>query len=169
MNLNLNQWMWYLEKEGINSIYKSLEVDYDRYGAGEGRLAWLDKQLTVEVDPGKGRMAVITLIQVLVTILHDQKIPVGHLKFFIRSEGEEVKISFPTLYEEQWEDKIPRFLNSRKIEILINGRVEGDASVFDDLVQKVILEISNHEGVKITVIETAAFHPQYPKPTHRIQ
>ncbi|MBE3143323.1 MAG: hypothetical protein IMZ61_05280 [Planctomycetes bacterium] len=102
-------------------------------------------------------------------MIREQHITIGHLKLFIRGNGEKVKISFKTLIEDNWEEKIPLFLNSRNIEVLINGRVETEASIFYDLIQEVILEKSNRDGVKITDLVTASFHPKYPRPTHRIQ
>jgi len=166
---NLNQWVWQLERESIGSPLKSLEIDYDRYGAGESHLAWLDKQIVLEVSPGEGRRMVINLVQAIITMIRDQRINIGHIKFFIRGNGEEVKISFSTFIEDNWEEKIPLFLNTHNIEVLINGRVETEASIFFELIQAVILEKSISNGVKITDLESASFHPKHPRPTYRIQ
>jgi Ni2+-binding GTPase involved in maturation of urease and hydrogenase len=167
--LNIKRWIRGLENESIYSPLKSLDLDYARYGAGESRLAWLDKRLSIEVTPGKGRRAVISLIKVMLSELNKQKIPVGHLKFYIQADGDAVKISIPTIFEELWEDKIPLFPNARFVEVLINGRVETEATFFDNLIQNVVLDFSTTDGASIMVLETASFHPQYPKPIHRIQ
>jgi hypothetical protein len=80
-----------------------------------------------------------------------------------------VKISFSTFIEDNWEEKIPPFLNTHNIELLINGRVKTEASIFSDLIQAVIIKKSNCDGVKITDLETASFHPKYPRPNYRIR
>jgi Ni2+-binding GTPase involved in maturation of urease and hydrogenase len=166
---NIQRWLSGLENESLYSPLKSLDLDYARYGAGESRLAWLDKRLSIEVTPGRGREVVIGLIKAMLSELNQLKIPVGHLKFYIQAEEGSVKVSFPMIFEELWEDKIPLFTNARFIDVLINGRVETEATFFDNLIQNVILDFSTTDGARIMVLETASFHPQYPKPIHRIQ
>jgi Ni2+-binding GTPase involved in maturation of urease and hydrogenase len=145
-----------------------LEIDYVRYGAGEARLAWLDEKLVLKVIPGKSDALLIYLIGAVLGAIQEQHLPVGHLKFFIQSGEKEVKVSFPTLTEANWENQVRCFDRADEIKLLINGRVEVKASILKDLVQAALEKVANSFQVEINQVEIDYFHPGFPRPTHRM-
>jgi Ni2+-binding GTPase involved in maturation of urease and hydrogenase len=145
----------------------TLEIDYDRYGAGEAMLAWLDEQVTFTVEEGTGKQVVARFLSAVLRRLEQGEHAVGHLKVFISTgAGQSTKLSFPTLQVGGWERQIP-MLQGTHVEILVNARVEMGAEELNRLIQAALAETAA-EGVEgYQAANLAAFHPSYPTPTHR--
>jgi hypothetical protein len=90
------------------------------------------------------------------------------LKFFIQAGDKEVKVSFPTLTEDNWESQVKGFDRSDRIQLLINGRIEVEAPILKDLIQAAVAKAVDSFQVEIIQIEIDSFHPGFPRPTHRM-
>jgi Ni2+-binding GTPase involved in maturation of urease and hydrogenase len=164
---NIAGWLKDLEAEPSAFPEKSLEIDYARYGAGEAQLAWLDEEISLSFPPGEGRQVLITVIGAMIGAIRQRQLPVGHVKFLIRGQTFEQKVSFVTLEEPNWQEQIPS-TSDDQIHMLINARVETEASTLREIVH-CALEESVNQG-NFTYVESAisAFHPGSPRPTHRV-
>ncbi len=147
---------------------QSLDIDYERYGAGEAALAWLDERLVFEVSEGRGRDVVIAFMSEVLQTLEHRRLAIGHLKFMVKSGGTEVKVSFSTLGANDWETGIPE-LSGPNIELIVNARVEAPAPALRQLVQQAAEDTASALGVTCEVYDVASFHPGFPSPTHRIK
>jgi G3E family GTPase len=147
---------------------RPLEMNYARYGSGEARLAWLDEKLVLKVLPAQAGALLVNLIREILTGIQDRHAPVGHLKFFIQAGEKEVKVSFPTLTEENWEGPLGGFDGSGEIQLLINGRVEIEAANLKDLIQAALAKAANSFQAEISQVQIDYFHPGFPHPTHRL-
>ena len=146
---------------------RSLDIDYERYGAGEAALAWLDERLVFEMSEGRGREVVIGFMSELLHTLEHRHLAIGHLKFMVTSGGVEVKASFPTLGTDDWKAGIPE-LPGGHVELIVNARVEAPAPALRQLVQQAAESTASALGVTCEVHDVASFHPGFPSPTHRI-
>jgi Putative GTPases (G3E family) len=164
----VQHWLEVLNSAPYDFQSKPLEVDYVRYGAGEARLAWLDEKLVLKVPPGKADALLIYLIQTVLDLTQKQHMPIGHLKFFIQTGEKEVKVSFPTLTDDNWENQVRGFGSSDEIQLLINGRIEVDASILKELIQAALVKAANSFQAEISHVEIDYFHPGFPQPTHRL-
>ena len=79
-----------------------------------------------------------------------------------------MKVSFPTLAEDDWEDQVGGFDGSDEIQLLINGRIEVKASILKDLIQAALEKVASSFQVEINQVEIDYFHPGFPRPTHRM-
>ncbi len=61
----------------------SLDIDYDRYGEGEARLAWLDQELELAGPPQDAQETVRILTENIYKKINSQGWPIGHLKFLL--------------------------------------------------------------------------------------
>ena len=159
-------WLRRLSKKDTGPLpTRSLDIDYQRYGAGEARLAWLDQTLTIELPAGQdGRPALQQLIEQFLAALQAYPATIGHLKFLARSSGGgNCKLSFTTIAENGWQERIPD-LPGRQISLLVNARVEMDAGQLKTLFEAVL----QHSGLVIHSEGSQSFHPDQPKPTHRL-
>lgn len=145
-----------------------LDIDYERYGAGEAGLAWLDERLSFTVREGMGKAVVTEFLRDLLARLTQCAVPVGHLKFFVEAAGTQIKVSFPTQEAAGWESEIPD-LPGRRVAILVNARVEMAAAELRDLVRGAVDASAAGMGVTAESSDVAFFHPAFPNPTHRIQ
>jgi hypothetical protein len=99
----------------------------------------------------------------MIRLLKESNHAVGHLKFSAQSGDEAVKISFPTMEEEGWEARLPRF-TGEEIRVIVNARVEMPAQELRELFKQCLARCGGifvEEGVSY-------FHPAQPNPTHRI-
>ena len=144
---------------------RSLEIDYQRYGAGEARLAWHDQALSIDLPAGlDGRQTLQALIEEFLADLQAQPAAIGHVKFLARSSGGgSCKLSFPTLEENGWQARIPD-LPGAQLSLLVNARVEMDAGRLQTLFE----ELLRHSGLDYHLQGSQSFHPAQPNPTHRV-
>lgn len=153
------QWLQTLDKAAANT-HPSLQIDYDIYGAGEAKLAWLDEEITIYSNSRAIEMAV-SLADAIYRKIQMQQYAIGHLKFLI---GDHIKLSYTaTTQPEQPQITV----DSPVVTLLINARVQTTPEELKSLVQDVIKEISA-DGCEITINSIAAFQPEYPRPTYRM-
>lgn len=159
------QWVERIEAGGLELPQAPLEVDYDRYGAGEARLAWLDEEIRLAVPAGFGRAVVVDLLARLAGAIQSSGAGIGHVKFMVGDgSSERVKISLPTLEEPNWLERVPDLPGDVAV-VLLNARVEIPAHDLREMLRDVL----DATGFPYTVKHEAAFHPGPPKPTHRME
>ena len=142
----------------------SVDMDYQRYGAGEAKLAWLDQKVVFHLDPlQNGSQLVLSLTTELLENLKHKNAPIGHLKILASSDtGDFCKVSITTLEDSQWQDQITR-LDGSRLEILINARVEMEAIALQTIINDLLV---NFPFINI-LSDAEAFHPAQPQPTYR--
>jgi Ni2+-binding GTPase involved in maturation of urease and hydrogenase len=145
----------------------SLEIDYHRYGKGESQLAWLDETVTLHAPEGMGRAVILMFLTNILNQISHHKLPVGHLKFLVKGQNEDVKISFVSMDEVDWEDNIPKITGTRHT-ILVNARIEGTPDKLRDIVHNAVLITQESGMARLEESMVTTFHPGYPSPTHRI-
>jgi hypothetical protein len=77
------------------------------------------------------------------------------------------KISLPSLEEPGWERDIPA-LRGGRASVLINARVQTAAEQLRGLVKAAIEHAATQSGATVSELNVDAFHPGFPRPTHRI-
>ena len=154
--------------EGIIAIpHSPLEIDYDRYGAGEAELAWLDEEITLHIQNSNARDVVMGLLGEIETAVRAQNWSIGHLKFIIRSSAGEGKVSFTTVGTNHWQNQLPEIAGN-EIQLLINGRIATKAETLERFVSQLIDKNAAALGFAYDTRNIASFHPGYPTPMHRI-
>jgi len=162
----ITAWLRLLETQDGSSGGGALEIDYARYGAGEGKLAWLDQQVRLAAPPGRLREAVVTLMSGLLDGIRERHLPVGHVKFLVRCGAEQVKISSTSGGQDDWRDQVPPILG-KEATIVVNARVEADASALAELAREALEQARLRSGARCLELSTDFFHPGFPRPTHR--
>ncbi len=84
-----------------------LDIDYQRYGAGEADLAWLDMRLTVQLPDHDGQAFMRTFASNLAEALEREAISVGHLKLATINAPHDTKISLTTVRDASWMNSVP--------------------------------------------------------------
>ena len=145
---------------------KSLDIDYDVYAAGEAKLAWLDKTVKI-IDEGKNaHWLTEKMIISLTKQIHSRQLAIGHLKFFIESNGNKQKVSItPTTMPS---DIKLAHIDSTETTILINARVETDPSILEKIVGQSITQLCERYGCRVEEGNWSVFKPGFPRPTYRI-
>jgi Ni2+-binding GTPase involved in maturation of urease and hydrogenase len=154
---DIAHWLSTLDNTPFTSTLPSLTIDYDLYGAGEAKLAWLDHELEIQCPSNKAQAAAMALMERLSTVDY----PIGHLKFLLDGK---TKLSFTATGAT--DDHQPEPAPSANL--LINARVQTEPASLSDLVANAITAIENEYDCSIRTVSNRCFQPGFPKPTHRI-
>lgn len=145
----------------------SLEIDYDKYGAGEAKLAWLDDEITITAEHLNAEELATALINKIYGKIKGQYLPIGHLKFLMRSGGWQRKISFTSLNEPLLKQTAsPRQLD--RLNLLINARVQASPGELSKIINDAYTDIMQSQSCYIESKKRAAFQPGFPRPAYRI-
>ena len=135
----------------------SLAIDYDRYGAGETKLAWLDQLLEIHSPSQQAQQAAIALM----TAIAATDYPIAHLKFLLDGN---TKLSFTNKTSADPVNAQPAFTAS----LLINARIQADPAGLTSLLSSAIQHTIQMHKCSIRTVSGNCFQPGYPRPTHRI-
>ncbi len=165
---DISEWLTVaLQQASTVSTRDSLDIDYDRYGAGEADLAWLDQELGIVTRQSDCFEASWSLMNLIQEKIRYHSLPIGHLKFILDDGIEQFKISFTgTADSTAGLDFTQR--KAHRLVLLINARIQASPELLQELVSSSILEIEYRLGCQITVRSLSAFQPGFPRPTHRL-
>jgi hypothetical protein len=160
---DIAHWLHILD-EPATFINAPLQINYDIYGAGEAKLAWLDQDIEIHSHTNNAVQEAIAVVQDIYDSVMQNNYAIGHLKFLLNGK---TKISFTSTPQAEIrfdEIKVKAFSSS----LLINARVETEPKTLAQLVATVCRKVQARTGCSILVKTIAAFKPGYPKPTYRI-
>lgn len=156
------QWLNIIQKTNAQSHLSSLNIDYDIYGAGEAMLAWLDDEFEIKSNAGNAIEDAITLANNIFQQLKHNDLPIGHLKLLI---NQQLKMSYTAI---QTPDITATILSAAKAHVILNARVQADPETLRKIISDAMSDLQKERQCSINMIDSAAFVPGYPKPTHRI-
>jgi hypothetical protein len=165
---SVDAWLSLLETGEGDAPAAAIEMDYARYGAGEAELAWLDQKIRLTAPRGRLREAVVALMGGLLDGIRERRLPIGHVKFLIRQNGEEVKISSTAFGDQAWRDEVPPLLG-REATVVVNARVQTDAALLGELAGAALEQARAKTRARCLELTTESFHPGFPRPTHRLK
>lgn len=160
-------WLDCIGRPDMAAPHASLHLDYERYGQGEARLAWLDAQVIWTLPPGEGRSVITAMIVGIIEALKQQNLPIGHLKFIVRDSQHQAKISL-THPDDRWADQVPP-LSDAVVSVLVNARVEAAPDVLRQVVQEAIKQTAADTAATFWATHIDSFQPGWPRPTHRME
>lgn len=156
-------WLSWLENQKTSIWLPSLELDYDRYAAGEAKMAWLDKELIIQSASGMANIIARKLANEIAVEIMTKEMPVGHLKFWINGTH---KLSFTAAGTQDPMDEQP--VAALSASLVINARVQTEPEELDQIVWHAIRNIMAGKEVQVIVKHAALFKPGYPVPVQRI-
>jgi Ni2+-binding GTPase involved in maturation of urease and hydrogenase len=144
----------------------SLAIDYDMYAKGEAALAWLDKSINIHAQRGQAAQAALRCAQLIYGRLIDDQLFIGHLKFYIESNGWSQKQSYTMTGSDSLVAADIPF--SSVCTLLINAHVQTEPARLKNIAEEAIRKIETEQQVTVVHGSTAYFSPAYPAPVHRI-
>lgn len=161
---HIARWLANLDAAAFTQDLPSLEIDYDTYGAGEAKLAWLDQQLEIESPSQQARHAALALCKLIAQTRH----PIGHLKFLLDGH---TKISY-TATSAQGPNvpapDVPTPQPASTATLLINARIQTTPETLSKYVKAALRSIEQRYACSIRTLTESCFQPGYPRPTHRL-
>lgn len=159
------RWMKAMD-DFIADARSSLVIDYDRYAQGEAELAWLDQRIQVQTDLHNAVFVTEKIIGNIFDRIQQERLPIGHLKFFVEGDTWREKVSFTTASSGEM-IRLP-FPETDVVKLLINARVQTDPVALTNLVEDVLDHATRTFGCVVVREKWSAFKPGYPRPTHRM-
>jgi len=146
---------------------KSLDIDYQLYGSGEADLAWFDQEIEISSENSDAIKIGKQIIGQILSETENRHWAIGHLKFIIEAGGQTEKISFTTNINScDLENlSLPEASEAR---IIINARIETEPDHLKQMVAEVVQTIRLESKTTILELNTSAFKPGFPNPTHRM-
>ncbi len=159
--------VWTKSVANFNTFNRdSLTIDYEVYGDGESKLAWLDKNITVSTDHNDAVFVTQKLIGSIIDQIQSQRIIIGHLKFLIDTQHSKQKVSVTTSTTSR--DFKLQISPTNLVKVLINARVETEPSVLEKVVEDVLTNIQRVYHCKVDHGSWSVFKPGFPRPTYRV-
>ncbi|MBN8858381.1 MAG: hypothetical protein J0H29_08330 [Sphingobacteriales bacterium] len=163
----IQHWLDACENFHNATLRPALNIDYDKYGAGEAELAWLDEEVGIVSEDKNAVKAALLLADTVYNKIKAGNYPIGHLKFLLDNGRSQTKISFSPFGDTNSMEQ-HTMEESAKAVLLVNARVQTAPQVLQDIITEAIVETENTTASKITEYTTTAFQPGYPRPTYRI-
>lgn len=161
-------WLQELDSGNGDDPKSLLSMNYQRYGEGEQRLAWMDGRIIFQTGKiGAGESAKIILDSFIQQVRQDN-LSVGHAKFiFEGSSGGWVKKSVVWGIENQVVPE-PFDLEGENLTVLINLRAEYPAENLSSWFSAIVDRAAEQLGGSWQFTQLAVFHPKFPQPVYRI-
>lgn len=165
---SVNNWIETISKDQELKDYKTIDVDYNKYAQGEANLAWLDEEIEIITDNGTSVEITIDFIKNLLMVIKLNKLPIGHLKFYLSFNKQFIKLSYTTLQDESQQDAIEPE-RSNAVNLLVNARIQATPDELYNIFINLLNRIKLLNNVTINEKHLSYFKPGFPNPTHRLK
>jgi G3E family GTPase len=161
---DIEHWLNEVQKEQ-SAKRTSLDIDYEIYGAGEAKLAWLDAVLSIQTQKLPATKTAALLAEIMHQKIQQQHLTIGHLKYLIDDGKQQFKLSYTTMEH-------PRNIAldglSNKASVIINARVQTEPETLQHIMHESIDEAALKTNGSIMLQSVSAFQPGFPRPTYRV-
>jgi G3E family GTPase len=145
----------------------AVEVDYDRYAAGEAALGWLNAVIHLEATGADADFLPpsLALMAALHRALRESQTEVGHVKMIVQA-GDEQRTANLTNVNDQLlvPDHTP--LRGTAATLILNARVQAAAEFLDSTAREIIAGVAG-PAIRATTTEFRCLTPGRPQPTYR--
>lgn len=164
---SVDEWLSVLDSFIPNRERRAMDVDYNIYGKGEANLSWLDEEIEFISERKDAVSTALNFVDKVYSYAKDNYLPVGHLKFFLSTPDESLKISFTTLiWNENWKDTI-KLKESGNVKLMVNARIQTSPEKLREIVSDAVRSFSSDSTLKVKEENISYFQPGFPNPTHR--
>ena len=165
---SVSTWVKSIFEDNQNrGLRPSIQLDYDRYAAGEAEMAWFDAEIGILDHNSNSVETGILFIKNIYDKIAELGYPIGHLKFLLDDGERQEKISFTSNKQPWTRPKYDRIRTDRVV-ILINARVQTEPTLLREIISNAINELESATGCKFIEGKLSSFKPGYPEPSQRI-
>ena len=163
-DIDVQQWLNCLNEENITER-KSLDIDYEIYGEGEAKLAWLDAVVQVKTKKIAALKAALLFTEIMYQKIKEQELTIGHLKYLIDDSEQFYKISYTTASIQK--EDLSFNSTSLNASAIINARVQTLPEILEKIFYAAVDEAVLQTNSNIQIQSLSSFKPGFPKPTYR--
>jgi G3E family GTPase len=166
-NGSISQWIENIANSRKSKEHKTIDIDYNIYGAGEANLAWLDEEIEIISTDNSSVELAYGFIKELSNTIVKKGLIIGHLKFHLSFNNKSLKISHTTFFDKSVQYSAT-FEKSNAIRLLVNARIQTSPDELRKIIIDVLDQFKSKEGVTINEKFLSYFKPGFPNPTHRL-
>ncbi len=137
-----------------------VEVDYDRYAAGEAALGWFNGTMTAAKPEAGWKNWGANVMTAIHSALRKNALAVGHVKFMLRTRSGKQVFNLVDLNAEP--EMTGRELDGESATLILNVRVQAAPRELERLLRDILDREHN-----VAIDEIHCFAPGRPNPTHR--
>ncbi|HEX2868994.1 MAG TPA: GTP-binding protein [Ignavibacteriales bacterium] len=164
---SVEQWLKELDSFIPKREKRSIDVDYNIYGKGEANLAWLDEEIEFISNKNDAVNTALSFVEKVYSDAKSNWLPIGHLKFFLSTPAESLKISITTvIWNENWRETI-KLKEADKVKLLVNARIQTSPEKLREIVSDAVKSFSSAGTLLLKEQNISYFQPGFPNPTHR--
>jgi len=168
----VEEWLAILASDESPMPQQALDIDYDRYAAGEAHFAWVDREFCISLKSAQDWAAVSNCIQTLCSEFFGPQYRMAHLKMLLDDGETHLKCNLTAL--DHYKEKLAQFqeaiqkMHTLEATLRINAMLEAPLQSVEDNLDKIIG--SNFRAATISYRQLSGFTrvPGYPKPTMRM-
>ncbi|MCE1188343.1 MAG: CobW-like GTP-binding protein [Ignavibacteria bacterium] len=164
---SIEKWINVLQTQSVKTKRETIQLDYTKYGAGEAHLAWLDEEVVIESDDEITVNTANNIIHSIILKVRELNLPIGHVKFMIKTPDGSQKISFTTITDNTTENRI-RLHEASSLHLAMNARVQTTPEKLRLIVADTISEFNSQSNIRVIEQNISYFTPGFPNPTHRL-
>ena len=162
----VEEWLEILASDERPVPQKVLDIDYDRYAAGEAHFSWVDREFRVLLKSAQDWAAVGNCVEALCNEFSGRQYRVAHLKIMLDDGDTTLKFNLTAL--DQSERKLAQFREAiQKMQHLeailrINIMLEAPLSSVEEGLDKIIQANFNAAGIDFRQLSGFTRVPGYP-------
>jgi G3E family GTPase len=163
---SIQGWLSLIASYRAPQAWKTMAVDYRKYGKGEADLAWLDEELTFTGSAAHTVERAARFIETFAGKIVQQGYPVGHLKFFVSNGSQFQKLSYTTVPGQTTRVEL-QLEKADAVTVGINARIQTAPEVLRRLLGETVEHFRSERLVTIEEENASSFSPGFPNPTYR--
>jgi G3E family GTPase len=164
-NDSISKWIELIDNQSKTKEHKSIDIDYDIYGAGEANLAWLDEEIEIISSNNSSVELAYSFIEDLSSIIVQKGLPIGHLKFYLNYDKKFEKVSYTAILDRKIQ-KVQVFEKSNSVDLLINARIQTSPEELRNIFSDALEKLKTKHGLTVNEKFLSYFQPGYPNPVH---
>lgn len=161
---SVQEWLQLINMKGLDDAPASTEIDYDIYGEGEAKLAWLDTDLGFSSPAFNAIHCVNVFVKTLRRLIEENQLTIGHLKLLLNGKTRHSITSVHTEDNKLFDETFA----SKDASLLVNARVQTEPPILKHILWKAVRNTEVLCKCSIRMENTASFKPGYPKPVYRM-
>jgi G3E family GTPase len=162
-DIDVQQWLNCFNKENATER-KLLDIDYEIYGEGEAKLAWLDAVIQVKTKKMAALKAALLFTEIMYKKMKERELTIGHLKYLIDDGEQFYKISYTTT---SMQEDLLFNSTSLNASVVINARVQTKPETLEQIFYAAVDETALQTNSNFQIQSLSSFKPGFPKPTYR--
>lgn len=168
----VEEWLEILASDERPAPRRILNIDYDRYAAGEARFSWVDREFSISLKSARDWVMVGICGEALCSEFSGPQYQVAHLKVLLDDGETCLKCNLTAL--DHYEEKLAQFqeaiqkMHTLEATLRINAMLEAPLQSIEDNLDKIIGTKFRAAAISFRQLSGFTRVPGYPKPTMRM-